>query len=295
MRHRVLSTLVTACAFGAGTIVCVGADTPKGDPALTGAGLTQAEAKHRLGVVNDLLTFALGLQNYEENNQGLLPPADGAGAASPFVSLDGAPREKLYIGLSWRAMALVGPQPIGKVDQKKLDEIQQAFNSLSESKDRASKVGAKAIEPWNIPVFKEVALLPYSCPIPGKTKAAWDTFYRTFVGKGAAFEAGKQLKWQDFTDGRSNTILVVEAGESVPWPKPDELQYDAAKPLPKLGGLFPDGFYAAFADGKVRFIKRGTDEKLIRAMITRNGGEQIPNLPPLVNSQALRTAAGYKD
>jgi hypothetical protein len=64
--------------------------------------------------------------------------------------------------------------------------------------------------------------------------------------------------------------------------------------LPKLGGLFPDGFYAAFFDGNVRFIPRGTDEKLIRAMITRNGGETIDTLPPLADLTELQKAAGVK-
>jgi hypothetical protein len=78
----------------------------------------------------------------------------------------------------------------------------------------------------------------------------------------------------------------------VPWPKPEELEYDRAKPLPKLGGQFPDGFYAAFADGKVRFIRRDTDEKTLRAWITRNGDEQGP-LPPEVDRKALEKAAGF--
>jgi hypothetical protein len=36
-----------------------------------------------------------------------------------------------------------------------------------------------------------------------------------------------------------------------------------------------DGFHAAFADGTVRFIKKDTDEKLLRALITRAGGEKV--------------------
>jgi prepilin-type processing-associated H-X9-DG protein len=61
----------------------------------------------------------------------------------------------------------------------------------------------------------------------------------------------------------------------VPWTRPDDLPYAPDQPLPKLGGLFPNGFNAAFADGSVRFINRDTDEAVLRALITWNGGEQI--------------------
>jgi hypothetical protein len=44
----------------------------------------------------------------------------------------------------------------------------------------------------------------------------------------------------------------------------------------------------------VRFIKKDTDEKLLRAMITRNGGEQIEELPR-ADTKALRKAAGYEE
>ncbi|MBP3955933.1 hypothetical protein J8F10_11620 [Gemmata sp. G18] len=153
--------------------------------------------------------------------------------------------------------------------------------------------GAKPGEEWNRPALNGLKLRQFDAG--REVPENWHTFYRVFVGNGAAFESKKQLTQNDFTDGLDKTILIVEANESVPWPKPEELDYDSAKPLPKLGGAFPDGFYAAFADGTVRFIKNGTDEKLIRAMITRNGGEAIAELPPKVDNQALRKAAGYKD
>jgi hypothetical protein len=73
--------------------------------------------------------------------------------------------------------------------------------------------------------------------------------------------------------------LIVEASGAVPWTKPDELLYDPGKSLPKLGGRFKEGFLAGFADGLVRLLPYQTDEQIIRALITRNGGEKIDKLP----------------
>jgi hypothetical protein len=76
-----------------------------------------------------------------------------------------------------------------------------------------------------------------------------------------------------FTDGLSNTILLVEGDERVPWTKPEDLHYAADRPLPKLGGLHRHGFVVAMADGSVRMVSKKTSEKTIRAAITPNGGE----------------------
>jgi hypothetical protein len=110
----------------------------------------------------------------------------------------------------------------------------------------------------------------------GETKTTW----RVFVGKGAAFEKDKLLRFPaDFPDGTSCTVLIVEAAEAVPWTKPDELLYDPDKPLPKLGGRFKEGFLAGMADGTARLVPYDTPEKVLRALITRNGGEAIYQLP----------------
>jgi hypothetical protein len=100
------------------------------------------------------------------------------------------------------------------------------------------------------------------------------TCYRVFVGGGAAFEPDQpQQLAVSFPDGSSSTILAVEAEEAVPWSSAQELTYDPKLPLPKLGAPSRDGFYALMVDGTVRYIPKSTDEKIIRAMITRAGKE----------------------
>ena len=127
-------------------------------------------------------------------------------------------------------------------------------------------------------------------PVRGDAKTPGSTFYRVFVGGWAPFVNGVLpygMRFQTFTHDLHHTILIVEAGEAVPWTKPDELVNDPDKPLPKLGGMFPDGFHAAFADGSVRFIPKDTDQQVIRAFITMKGDEDVA-LPGVEVLPALR-------
>ena len=103
------------------------------------------------------------------------------------------------------------------------------------------------------------------------------TFYRGFHGADTAFETGKVLKLPNsFPDGTSNTLLVVEAGEPCIWTKPDDLPYDAEKPLPKLGGLFEGDFHVLMCDGSVCPGKSSKmDAANFKLLITRSDGNVV--------------------
>jgi hypothetical protein len=143
----------------------------------------------------------------------------------------------------------------------------------------------KLDEPWDSPHNK--ALLKYMppsfiSPEEQPSSEPYTTYYQVFIGNngpvGPMFEPGAQFQVRlgsGIPDGSSSTFLVVEAGTAVPWTKPEDLTYDPAQPLPKLGGLYKDGFAAAFVDGSVRFFMRDVDEETVRAFITRNGGEPV--------------------
>ena len=106
------------------------------------------------------------------------------------------------------------------------------------------------------------------------------TVLKVFVGPGSPFEPGVKLTFKDadFPDGRENTLLFVEAGEPVPWTKPDDIPFDPNQPI-KLRGLFRDGCRSGAADGTAyHMIRHDCDEATLRAAVTRNGGEQV--LPP---------------
>jgi len=120
-------------------------------------------------------------------------------------------------------------------------------------------------------------------PPKGAAVAEGLTYYRTFSGSGTLMPLVKGkpglaipgTKIPAITDGTSNTLLVVEAADPVIWTKPEELAYDADKPTPKVGGIFEAGFNGVMCDGSVRFLPKTIDDKLLRALITINGGEAV--------------------
>jgi hypothetical protein len=181
--------------------------------------------------------------NYAGEHHGRLPPAVVCGE-------DGRP---LY---SWRVLLL--PYIEG-------DDLYREFH---------------LDEPWDSP--HNLALLPrmpgtYAPPRWKKSKVPpYHTVYHVFVGEGAAFEGREGVRIpKDFPDGTGNTFLVVEAGEPVPWTKPEDIPYDPDGLLPDLRCLFKDGFRAGMADGSMRWVRKGTSEANLRAAITRNGGETL--------------------
>jgi hypothetical protein len=134
-------------------------------------------------------------------------------------------------------------------------------------------------EPWDSP--HNLRLLPrmpmtYAPPSGKAAKVPpHHTVCKVFVGKGAAFEGREGLSLgHDFPDGTSNTLLVVEAGEPVPWTKPEDLAYEPGGSLPDLRRLFKDGFRACMADGSRRFVGKESSEATLRALITRNGSDK---------------------
>jgi len=149
-------------------------------------------------------------------------------------------------------------------------------------------------EPWNSEHNKKlIAKMPKQYAPPGDANTRGYTYYRSFSGPGTFLHPtrptvppeqvmpklgrmAQALRIAEVTDGISNTIMVAEAYEPVVWTKPDELEYAADKPLPKLGGsVLDEGFHVLMGDATTRFFSRPPSEKLLRAMITTNGGETI--------------------
>lgn len=203
---------------------------------------TQAarEAARRAQCVNNLKQIVLALHNYHDTF-GHFP--------GNFVDKDGKPL------LSWRVAILPFMEQSELYNEFKLDE------------------------PWDSPHNKPLLdKIPpfYHCPSQSYPDPTL-TNYQGFEGKGTFFEKGMKVGIASFTDGTSNTVAVVESQEGTPWTKPADLPFDPNAPPSFYGAGMKHamGFNALFADGSVRFLKLTTHPTVLKALITRNGGEVI--------------------
>jgi hypothetical protein len=216
------------------------------------------EAAARSASQNNLKQIGLAMHNYASDNAGQRFP--------PAASRDKNGR----LLLSWRVLLLP------YLDQS---ELFKEFH---------------LDEPWDSP--HNLTLLP-RMPKVYTTRAerrvpnpAGTTVYQVFVGPDTPFEIAMGPKLPtDFKGTISGTILVVEGGEAVPWTKPQDIDYDPNKPLPKLGGVYTgpgrfrllpssrlEGTYVGMADGSARFVDASMPEHAWRWAISRSIQEPQP-------------------
>lgn len=248
----ILKTLVpvlkAAKVETAGANVVATADMPHAD-AVTA--LAAALPKSYAGAINstkglnNLKQLALGMHNFHDANNAL--PSDVVGTNA----------------WSWRVQLLP------------YLEQQHLYKQLDFTKAWDDPANLKKLEAMEMPKVFE---------IPGRPAPKGHTYFRVFSRpKGAKgterplfVQGEKGPKLVEITDGTSNTLMIVEAGEAVPWYKPDVLAYDGTLPLPQLGAKDADRFIAARADGSVFVLKPSKlGEKTLRALITPDGGEVV--------------------
>ena len=168
---------------------------------------------------------ARGLRDFGEKHDNRLPP-------SAVYGPDGKPL------LSWRVLVLPS---LGQGDLYKEFHLD---------------------EPWDSP--HNVALLPrmpavYAPPLGKRSRVPpYHTVCHVFVGKDTAFEGTRGVRIPANHPSAAAILLFVEAGEPVPWTKPEEIDGDSYGPLPDLHGVFKDEFRAACLDGHVDFMKEPT-------------------------------------
>jgi len=101
------------------------------------------------------------------------------------------------------------------------------------------------------------------------------TNYLAAAGKHTIFGGEEGVAPQQITDGLSNSIMVVEVEQSVPWTKPEDLEYDSEQPKRGLGTFRPGGFLTLMADGSVRVIMNNLDVEVLQGLMTKDGGEPV--------------------
>ncbi len=95
----------------------------------------------------------------------------------------------------------------------------------------------------------------YACPDePGSLLSM--TNYLVIVGRGKLFTGERKgIKIQDVTAGTSNTLMVTESDQAVPWTAPYEITAGPTSAAgPNKGSRHPGGHYIVMADGSVRYV-----------------------------------------
>lgn len=223
------------------------------------------DAADRMNSTNNLRQVAIACQKYHDVHNGF--PTDSYGPDSKPL-------------LSWRVHIL---PYLGE------DLLYRQFN-LNEPWD----------SPNNIRLLNQMPLA-YATPEErtGRVGKGNKTYYRGFTSPGAIFaqrdmgrpaigEKGgfpppalvfpaRGVRIAEVTDGTTNTILAIEAGDGTEWTKPGDLDASPGKPFPPLGGVRPisDVFIAVMVDGSIRPLKKDTPEAQLRAMVTYSGNEIV--------------------
>jgi hypothetical protein len=203
------------------------------------------EAAGRAQETNNLKQMGLGMHSTEA--------AEGRGLYAPYAH--DQKTGKLCTGNSFRVSLL--PYMGEQADVYQRFDLTQPWDSLR-----------------NRPA-SDTVIRTYQAP--SEPAGPTDTPFRAFVGGGALFnEDGSAVPLRSVTDGTSNTLMMVQAADQVPWAKPHELRYGPGIPLPALGPKSGRGvFLALFADGSVRPLRLPAPEPTLRALITRAGGELV--------------------
>jgi hypothetical protein len=133
----------------------------------------------------------------------------------------------------------------------------------------------KLDEPWDSPANKRlIDRMPKVYETPGASLPPGQTYYKVFVGYGAAFEPRQYTRFQEsFSDGLQYTILAVEGGAPVIWTKPEDIPFDRNKPLPDLSLAGNPRINVLLADGTTRIINlERMPPQTIKHAIERNDG-----------------------
>jgi hypothetical protein len=197
---------------------------------------------------NNMREVAQAILSYQ-NAKGHLPP--------PYVAdKNGNP---LY---SWRVLLLPYLERRDIYDQWKFDEPWDSSNNKP---------------------LSDVYLELFRCPSDSHEEPRQSlTNYVAVVGPGTAWEEDTKLNTANFKDGAGNTLLLVEIKDSdIHWAEPRDLNFSTMAMTinpakgPGIASKHPGGAPVVFADKRVTFIREDTTPDVLKALLTRDGGETV--------------------
>ncbi|QDT39972.1 hypothetical protein Pan241w_00250 [Gimesia alba] len=133
-------------------------------------------------------------------------------------------------------------------------------------------------EPWDSPQNKALLeKMPAVFKCEGVSQPG-STSIMTFSGDGTPFKGGQGPRLRKFTDGSSNTILVVLAGpdKAVPWTQPIDIPLNASNPISALGQAPRGAFLCTMADGSLKKISVGISPQILKNAIQMDDGNPSP-------------------
>jgi hypothetical protein len=156
-------------------------------------------------------------------------------------------------------------------------------------------------EPWNsphnlalaggVPHGRDEDYPIYHCP-NDRDSDKFDTTYVMVVGPRTISDGPTSTSEKDFTDGITNTIMIVEMSDSgIHWMEPRDLKFDEMSFKindPDGRGIrskHPGCVNVESCDGCTHTVLQNIDPKLLKGLLTRNGGEDVseflnPRDPP---------------
>jgi hypothetical protein len=146
-------------------------------------------------------------------------------------------------------------------------------------------------EPWDsphnlalaesVPVGRDKNYPVFHCPQDRDSNKS-DTSYVMVVGSQTISDGPTSTRISDFTDGLTNTIVIVEMSESgIHWMEPRDLRFDGMSFKindPEGRGIrskHPGGANVSAGDASVHWIQENIDAKILKGLLTRNGGERF--------------------
>ncbi len=176
-------------------------------------------------------------------------------------------------------------------------DVYQKFPGSSNNKEGAGNSRGKPIQPFSwrvalLPFIEQFELFEdyrfdqpwdsesnlqlidrmpeiYRSPRAPAGQASGLTNYLGYATGQSALGKEGGIAIRDIRDGTSNTLLVIETKESVPWTKPQDLENSL-----DVASFFEPVLYL-MADGSVREASK-LDPEYLKKIITRDGGEVIP-------------------
>jgi hypothetical protein len=206
--------------------------------------IQQPHSGPRHPCTNNLKRIGLALQNYHDEYKGF-PPA--------YISDEnGRPMH------SWRVLIL---------PYVERNDLYQQYNFD---------------EPWNGPNNRRLAeMMPDVFRCPNSKADDNETSYVAVVGPETVWPGDKRVRLHDVHDGTSKTMMLVEIADSgINWLEPRDLPFEQAAlginpPHTKLSvsSGHPGGASFLSCDGSVHFLSDDIPPETLRALLTRDGGE----------------------